>query len=205
VDGCGVPWRGTAAVTSGARNQRSEVTYSESMKARMIKRLTGPNAMSAAALSRETGISEASLSRWLNAAGTVAEMSKKTRQLRRNPSRRAEDWTAEEKLAVVMEAAALPEDELGAFVRRKGLHLEQLKQWRELVLDGAAGALESPTRRKSAKRGPTPEQKRIRELERQLHRKEKALAEAAALLVLKKKHEALFGDEEDDTSPRSGG
>jgi len=51
----------------------------------------------------------------------------------------------------------------------------------------------------------TPEQKRIRELERQLRRKEKALAEAAALLVLKKKFEAVFADEEDDTEPRSDG
>ena len=45
--------------------------------------------------------------------------------------------------------------------------------------------------------------RRVRELERELNRKEKALAEAAALLVLKKKAQAIWGDEDDDTDPRN--
>ena len=44
----------------------------------------------------------------------------------------------------------------------------------------------------------------MRELEKQLRRKDRALAEAAALLVLQKKIQALWGDEDDDTEPRSG-
>ena len=173
------------------------------MKTRMLKRLTGPEAMSATALSKETGIAQGTLSRWLRRAGTIGGVSpKKRKQITRSQSRRAQDWTAKEKLAVVMEAETVPQEELGAFLRRKGLYREQLEQWRE----AAAQALEeSPGRRKRGKRGPTPEQKRIRELERQLRRKEKALAEAAALLVLKKKFETLFGDEEDDTNPTSEG
>ena len=50
----------------------------------------------------------------------------------------------------------------------------------------------------------SPEAKRIRELEKELLRKDKALAEAAALIVLKKKAQAIWGDEDDDTNPRSG-
>ena len=45
---------------------------------------------------------------------------------------------------------------------------------------------------------------RIKELERELRRKDKALAETAALLVLKKKVQAIWGDEDDDTEPKSG-
>lgn len=183
--------------------------YSESMKARMIKRMTGPDAMSANALSKEVGISQGTLSRWLRAAATVAPVSKKKRRApasktpaSRRAGRRAQDWTTVEKLRVVIETAEMSEEELGAFLRRKGLHREQLEQWRI----AAAEALEKPSgRRGRAKRGPTPEQKRIRELERQLQRKEKALAEAAALLVLKKKFETLFGEEDDDTDPMSEG
>jgi transposase len=104
-----------------------------------------------------------------------------------------------EKLRVLSEAERMSEDELGAFLRREGLHREQLEQWRV----AAAEALGQPAKRSRAKRGPSPEQKRSRELERQLRHKEKALAEAAALLVLKKKFETLFGDEDDDTSPTS--
>jgi transposase-like protein len=176
--------------------------YSESMKARMIKRMTGPNAMSATGLSQETGIAQQTLSRWLRRAGTVGGMSTKTHKRTQGSSKRTQDWTVQEKLAVVVEAAEQPEEELGAFLRRKGLHREQLDQWRE----AAAQALEeSSGRRKRGRRGPTPEQKRIRELERQLRRKEKALAEAAALLILKKKFETVFGDEENNTDPKSEG
>jgi len=171
----------------------------------MIKRLTGPNAMSATVLSQETGIAQATLSRWLARAGTVGSVSpkkrKRTRTRTQSASRRTQDWTAQEKLEVVTEAATVPEEELGAFLRRKGLYRDQLEQWREAVR-----AFEEDTgRRRHGRRGPTPEQKRIRELERQLRRKEKALAEAATLLVLKKKFETVFGDEEDDTDPRSEG
>jgi transposase len=183
--------------------------YSESMKARMIKRMTGPDAVSANALSKEVGIAQGTLSRWLRATATVSSVSKKKRKSGpaskaktgdgTKPGRRPQDWTMLEKLRVLSEAERMSEDELGAFLRREGLHREQLDQWRV----AAAEALGQPAKRSRAKRGPSPEQKRIRELERQLRHKEKALAEAAALLVLKKKFETLFGVEDDDTSPTS--
>ncbi len=178
----------------------NEVKYTTTMKNRLVQRMVGPNAISGSALARETGVSEATLSRWRRQASTVSSVSAKHRKPSATAVSSKKNWTAEEKLAVVMEAAAIPEDELGAFVRRKGLHLEQLERWRATAM-GALDETAGP--RKQAKRGPTPEQKRIRELERQLRRKEKALAEAAALLVLKKKYESLFADEEDDTDPRS--
>jgi transposase-like protein len=179
----------------------------------MTKRMTGPNAMSANALSQEVGIPQSTLSRWLRVAGTVGLVGKKRKATpstatskdtstaaSRPTSRRTQDWTLQEKLRVVIEAAELPDEELGVLLRREGLHREQLEQWRV----AAAEALgQGRGRGRRGKQGPTPEQKRIRELERQLRHKEKALAEAAALLVLKKKFEAVFADEEDDTNPRS--
>jgi transposase-like protein len=190
----------------GASEQTKQMQYSESMKARMIKRMTGPDAMSANALSKEVGIAQSTLSHWLRAAGTFTPVPKKKRAMpaiestTTKQNRRAQDWTTLEKMRVVIEAENLSEGELGAFLRREGLHREQLEQWRI----AAAEALGQPTGRRSrSKPGPTPEQKRIRELERQLRHKEKALAEAAALLVLKKKYETLFGDEDDNTDPTS--
>jgi len=102
--------------------------------------------------------------------------------------KRPQDWSAEEKLAAVLEAAALTEEELGAFLRSRGLHDAQLQQWRDQMLIG----LEP----KAVKRA---ESKRIHELEKELRRKDKALAETAALLVLKKKAQEIWGDEDDDT------
>jgi hypothetical protein len=99
-------------------------------------------------------------------------------------------------MRLVAEAARLPESELGAFLRREGLHEAEVKAWRESML----GALR-PGQSKHAK---SIEARRVRELETELRRKDKALAEAAALLVLQKKVRDLWGDEDDDTKKGSG-
>lgn len=174
--------------------------YSERFKERMVQKLADPQGPSAGELSREVGVPQSTLSRWLRKAGANGGQ-------RRGPdhplpgrtvtARRPQDWTADEKLEVVLEAQSLSEEELGAFLRRRGLHEAQLEAWREAVL---AGLKETP--RRSSKR--SDEAKRIRALERELARKEKALAEAAALLVLQKKARALWGEEDDDTPRKKG-
>jgi transposase-like protein len=152
--------------------------------------------MSANALSKEIDVSQTTLSQWLREAGKIGRMSRK----KTSKARRPQDWTAEEKLAVVMEASGLSEEELGAFLRTKGLHEAQLEQWRRKVSEAASEAL-SKSRRSSTR---TAESRKIRELERELRRKDKALAEAAALLVLKKKLAALWEDEDDGTGRSNG-
>jgi transposase-like protein len=116
-----------------------------------------------------------------------------------DPSRGPRDWTAEEKLNVVMEAAPIPDAELGEFLRKKGVHAAQLEEWRRLVIE-ALGRVKRPQSPKNSK-----DAKRIRELEKDLRRKEKALAEMTALLALKKKLEMLWGDEGESTRRKSGG
>jgi len=170
--------------------------YSEAFKSKMVQRLTGPRAMSASALAAEVGIHQPTLSRWLRAAGgTVGEMSKKPtpKSSEVTKPRRAEDWSAEERLRVVLEAASLSDEQLGAFLRREGLHEATLREWRGAALEALGTPKVSRT-----------DTRRVRELERQLRRKDKALAEAAALLMLQKKVQAIWGDEDDDTEPRSG-
>lgn len=166
--------------------------YTDGFKARMIKRMAGPEGISANALAMEVGVPQSTLSRWLRlqASRRFSPMKEKKR-----PGGRAR--TAEQKLRIVLEASQLGETELGALLRREGIHEAQLKEW----IDAATTALSSAPRRKSGK--SSPEAKRIRELEKDLRHKEKALAEVTALLVLKKKLEAIWGDEDDDTSTRS--
>ena len=181
---------------------REQMQYTEVMKARMIKRMTGPRALSARALEEETGIPQPTLSRWLRDAGTVGIVSNdrpKANGSTSAPPRRAQKWTPQQKVQIVLETSALSDEELGAYLRGNGLHREQLEQWRKQVIEGATSAIESSSGHRKHGGGRSPEQKQIRELERQLRRKDKVLAEATALLVLKKKFEALFEDEEDDT------
>jgi transposase len=97
----------------------------------------------------------------------------------------------------VIAAAALGPGELGAFLRREGVHEAELEQWRVAVMDGATSALEGGTTRSSSRGADA---KRIKELERQIRRKDKALAETAALLVLQKKVHEIWGDGDDDTN-----
>jgi transposase-like protein len=104
--------------------------------------------------------------------------------------------SAEEKVRIVMAAAALAPDELGAFLRREGVHEAELEQWRAAVLEAGESALEG-----SNARAPTRsnDSKRVKELERELRRKDKALAEAAALLVLQKKFHTYLEERDRDT------
>lgn len=92
--------------------------------------------------------------------------------------------------------AALGPDELGAFLRREGVHEAELEQWRSAVSEAAQTALEGGSGRAPSRSGDS---KRVKELERELRRKDKALAEAAALLVLQKKFHTYLEERDRDT------
>jgi transposase len=176
-------------------------TYTTGFKARMVQRMAGREGISATALAKEVGVSQNTLSRWLREASvagvTMAAMKKKPSSRRSSPRGR----TAAEKFEIVLKAAALSEDELGAFLRREGIHEAQIEEWRAKVAEGATGALKAPHAKRSER---TPEFRRIKELERELLRKDRALAEVTALLALKKKVRELWGDGDDDTGTRKG-
>lgn len=169
--------------------------YSEGFRRRMVARLSGPKAMTAMALAAEVQVPQTTLSRWLREAGKVEEMARrKAPTSQKVAPRRGADRPAAEKVRVVLEAAGIPEAELGAFLRREGLHAEELARMREEVQAAAIAGLGV-----KKTRAQTDEQRRIKELERDLKRKEAALAETAALLVLRKKAVALWGEEGEDT------
>jgi transposase len=157
--------------------------YSPAFKSRMLRRLIGPSAMSANALAHEVGVGQPLLSRWLRESRNVEGMS----------SSKKKKWTGAEKLRVVTEARGLSENELGALLRREGLHATDLAAWQTAA---EAALSEGPRTSRSA------DARRIHELERELRRKNAALAETAALLVLKKKVQAIWGDGDDIMDPR---
>lgn len=168
-------------------------------RSRMVQRMVGPEAVSANALAHEVGVSQNALSRWLREARSLQGMSE-TPKGSKGSKRSKKKWTGAEKLRIVLEASALTGSELGALLRREGVHEAELAEWRA----AAEAALGEPPRSRAKTSGkPSTEVKRIKELERELNRKEKALAEAAALLVLKKKVQEIWGDEDDTMDSRS--
>jgi transposase-like protein len=146
-----------------------------------------PNNRTIKELSAEEGISEATLYNWRKAAraeGRLLPDGEKTPQ----------GWGSGDKFAAVVETAAMNEAELSAYCRERGLYPEQVRQWREACEQANDW---DRTQHKHLKDARKDDEKRIKELERELKHKEKALAETAALLVLRKKAQAIWGDGED--------
>lgn len=151
--------------------------YPAELRGQLVQRMLGPEQRSACSLARETGASQTTLSRWSQEARSVAAMrddARDTADSRSRPPRRPQDWTPEERLRAVIESSALSDAELGAWLRREGLHTATLAQWKEAALRGLSGG----------SGGAVADARRMKTLERELVRKDKALAEAAALLVL---------------------
>ena len=159
--------------------------YSEEFKTNIIAKMLPPNNVGVPELARETGIPKDTLYTW------------RIKHLKSNGDATAKQvptggLSSEEKFAVVMETASLNELELSEYGRRKGLYPQQISTWRAACLQANASAAVKVNREKRRQQG-----KQIKQLESELRRKEKALAEAAALLVLQKKVQALWEDPED--------
>jgi len=162
--------------------------YPEERKQAVLKRMMPPENTSVPVLSRETGISDVTLYHWRKQArgkGFAVPGNGK------NP----EHWSPEDKFAVVLETAAMNEAELSEYCRRKGLFAEQIAVWKENCLQGNALA---NTQSKAARKQDRRAHKEIKQLKRELRRKDRALAETAALLTLRKKMRAIWGEAEDE-------
>ena len=145
-----------------------------------------PGNRSVSELAEETGISAVTLYAWrkqARAAGAVVPGDGKS----------PEGWSSQEKFRVVLESAGLNETELAQYCRRRGLYVEQIRAWREACEQANASAQE---RSRSEREQSKAARKRIRDLERERKRDKAALAEA--LLLLRKKAEAIWGKGEDD-------
>lgn len=102
-----------------------------------------------------------------------------------------------EKFLILMETYTMSESDLGKYCRENGLYASDIKEWRSSCIAANDGA--KTINKSSILEDQLKEEKRkAKELEKDLRRKEKALAETAALLVLRKKLDAIFGENEED-------
>lgn len=111
--------------------------------------------------------------------------------------RKPESWGPKERFQDVLDTQNLDEQKLGQFLKAKGLHGTQIREWREEAL---ATAIDSGRKRGRPRKDPelVAAEAQITALKRDLRRKEKALAEATAIMILQKKVRALWGVNEDD-------
>ena len=153
--------------------------YGQKFKERVVARLLPPESSSVEAVSQTVGISVTTLERWR--AEVLA-----------NPAgNEVRHWTPAARLEAVIATAAMNQSARSGWCREHGVYPTELEAWKQ----DAIGGLGEPRETESV--AMKQDRRRIKELERELHRKDKALAETAALLVLSKKLAAIFHEGED--------
>lgn len=161
--------------------------YTDERREAVLRKLLPPHNRTVTSLAEEEGICAATLYNWRKQARRAGRL------LPANGSE-PEGWSSRDKFNAVLETAALSEPELAEYCRRRGLYVEQLERWRascEQANDLTADAARRDSEAVKAER------RRARDLERELRRKDAALAETAALLALRKKARAIWGDEDE--------
>jgi transposase-like protein len=160
--------------------------YSDERRQAVVAKLLPPYNQSVEEVAREEGISSATVYKWRKEARAEG------RCLPDASDQGVEGWSSRDKFAAVVETAAMNTEEVAAYCRQRGLYPEQLQRWRQDCEQAASLSYDERRREADEIR---QQRKRIKELERELQRKNTALAETAALLTLSKKARAIWGDE----------
>ena len=154
--------------------------YGQAFKNKAVARSLAPESAALELVAREVGIGAATLERW--------------REDAQSRPARGRAWTARARLEAVIATAAMPEAGKSAWCREQGVYPLELNKW----WSSATAALAEPEDARASPQATRKDRKRIKELERELLRKDRALAETAALLVLSKKVTAIFQKGEDE-------
>ena len=163
--------------------------YSSERKAAVLAKLLPPQNMKVSEVSAIEGISEITLYNWRKQARLTG------RPVPGPKPTHADAWSAEAKLAAIIETASMTEEQLSQYCRCKGLYPDQIQRWKQESLKGFQRADEEQKALKKQKRA---DQAELKKLKRELKYKDKALAETTALLVLRKKLDALWENNDED-------
>ena len=152
--------------------------YGQTFKDRAVARLLPPSSTSLEVVARQVGVGAGTLQRWRDDAQSMPA--------------RGRAWTATARLDAVITTAAMDQSAKGAWCREHGVYPAELGKWH----GSATAALAEPEEARASPQSTRHDKKRIKELERDLLRKDRALAETAALLVLSKKVAVIFNKAE---------
>jgi transposase len=165
---------------------RNVTTYPAQLKASVLAKALTPNGPSIVELAKEFNIPYSTIYTW------TTSMSGKKKSPQMNNSQRPKDQSAQDKLKAVLNTTDKTDEERSAYCRQHGIYINHLDEWKKQILE-SLGAVD--TKKHKVERQLIINE--IKELKRDLLRKDKALAEVSALLILKKKADLLWGDDED--------
>ncbi len=168
--------------------------YTDAIKATVLSKALAPNAPNVIELAKEFNIMKSTIYTW------VSDMKDENKT---RVEQRPKDQSAASKLQAVMDTLGKTEEEQSAYFRTSGIYYDHLDVWKQQILEslGAASrslAKTSRTKEKENKVAAQRIQDEVKQLKSALNRKDKALAELTALLVLKKKRTCFGGGSEDD-------
>ena len=174
--------------------------YSAGFKEAILKKVFADNGKSVTQIAREIGIPKSTVFTWVDRmkrknTNTSSDtnnlfLSKKDDGIC-DFDKPVKPYSKAEKLEFVIQYFSLDTDSRGEFLRTHGLYSMELESWKNEFIGSMTGV--AAAKQKSLKK----DIKKIKLLERDLRRKDKALAEASALLILKKKADLLWGKSED--------
>ena len=164
--------------------------YDLTLREAVRQRMSPPNGESVTQIARDTGITTQTLYNWRS-------QWQKQGQLVPATNRPAEQWSAADKLAAVIQTAGLSGTELGSFCRERGLYPKQVARWRQAAEDANGPSAPSMADQRELQRKNQELIRQNRKLQRELDKKEKALTEAATLLMLSKKFTQIFQPDEE--------
>jgi transposase len=167
------------------KDNRNNKQYSKEFKDSVVKRLESSPDETVPKISEELGIAKSTIYQWIKNTTPGTAPSNK-------PSSK---WNSQDKFHIVLETYTLSEEELAAYCRRKGIYSDEVKSWREQCLQANTIITKEPQKTIEELK---EEKQKNKTLEKELRFKEKALAETAALLVLRKKAQAIWGEQEEE-------
>ena len=167
-------------------------TYSKERKEAIINKMLPPSSMSVSELAKQENIPYGTLYTWKQIH--IDKGNKNNNLKSQSKTYCTKQWTAEQKLATIIETSTLSEQERHEYCRKNGLYSADIESWKAVIIKGTE---QNVAQIKTDKNELKKLRSENNNLKKELHRKEKALAETAALLVLRKKLDALWEENED--------
>lgn len=170
------------------------VKYSDEFKQQAVQKLLNRGeGVTIADIATPLGVSMSAINRWALAYRRSGSVNDKSGMMtKEKPEKRPEDWTKAERLQAIISSSGLSDSELSIYCRQQGIYAHHIEQWKSDFLGDDSTA--TPMQSQQKVRQLTQQNQKLK---RDLTRKDKALAETAALLVLQKKVQDYWGDEED--------
>jgi len=171
--------------------------FTQSFKIQAVeKALSRSEHTSLLEVAKTLGVGHSTLNKWIvqSRNNEFDEVTNQLIQTNMSKDKRPQDWSLEDRFNMVLECNSLDEGAVSQLCRERGIYPHHVQQWK---LDFVNGSITNSSAKNTSQMKVLKTENK--NLKKELNRKEKALAETAALLVLQKKVNDIWGTDEDNS------